>query len=84
MYRSRACARACSRWDYAADLKARGVQAEIDLEKKVLTHPLGTINEFAGFPKFKTWEAAYLPAAEVEKKYSSRHVPRINHKGEGI
>ena len=70
-------------WDYAADLKARGVQAEIDLEKKVLTHPLGTINDFAGFPKFKTWEATYLPAADVEKKYSIRHVPN-NHKGEGM
>ena len=62
-------------WDYAADLKARGVQAEIDLEKKVLTHPLGTINDFAGFPKFKTLEAKYLPTAEVEKKYSTRHMP---------
>jgi hypothetical protein len=56
-------------WDFAVDLKARGAQAEIDLEKKVLKHPLGTINDFAGFPKFKELEARYLPGELVEKKY---------------
>jgi isocitrate lyase len=71
MHVSQACLRPSllAVWDYAADLKTRGVQAEIDLEKRVLKHPLGTINDFAGFPKFKTWEATYLPTAEVEKKY---------------
>ena len=65
MHVSQACLRPSllAVWDYATDLKTRGVQAEIDLEKRVLKHPLGTINDFAGFPKFKTWEAAYLPTA---------------------
>ncbi len=71
MHVSQACLRPSmlAVWDYAVDLKTRGVQAEIDLEKKVLKHPLGAINDFAGFPKFKELEARYLPAAEVEKKY---------------
>jgi isocitrate lyase len=56
-------------WDYANDLKTRGVQAEIDLEKKVLAHPLGPLNDFAGFPQFRKWEAEYLPGEEVAKKY---------------
>ena len=71
MHVSQACLRPSllAVWDYAMDLKTRGVQAEIDLEKKVLKHPLGTINDFAGFPKFKGLEAKYLSAEEVEKKY---------------
>ncbi len=71
MHVSQACLRPSllAVWDYAADLKARGVQAEIDLEKKVLKHPLGAINDFAGFPKVKALEAKYLSAEEVEKKY---------------
>lgn len=71
MHVSQACLRPSllAVWDYAVDLKTRGVQAEIDLEKKVLKHPLGTINDFAGFPKFKALEAKYLSAEEVEKKY---------------
>ena len=56
-------------WDYAHDLKTRGVQAEIDLEKKVLKHPLGALNDFAGFPQFREWEAKYLPTDDVAKKY---------------
>jgi isocitrate lyase len=71
MHVSQACLRPSllAVWDFAVDLKARGAQAEIDLEKKVLKHPLGTINDFAGFPKFKELEARYLPGELVEKKY---------------
>ena len=56
-------------WDYAVDLKARGAQAEGDLEKRLLGHPMGAHHEFAGIPKFKELEAKYLPGEEVEKKY---------------
>ena len=56
-------------WDYAIDLKARGAQAEIDFEKRSLTHPLGSAHEFAGFGKYKDLEAKYLPAEEVRRKY---------------
>ena len=71
MHVSQACLRPSllAVWDYAMDLKARGVQAEIDLEKKVLKHPLGTLNDFAGFPRFKELEARYLSSEEVEMKY---------------
>ena len=71
MHVSQACLRPSllAVWDYAAELKARGAQAEIDLETRVLKHPLGTINDFAGFAKVKALEAKYLSAEEVEKKY---------------
>ena len=56
-------------WDYAVDLKARGAQAEIDLQKKLLAHPMGRYHDFAGFPAVKAWEEKYLPPEEVKKKY---------------
>ena len=56
-------------WDYAADLKARGAQAEIDFEERLIGHPMGAFHQFAGFPKIKELEAKYLPAEEVKKKY---------------
>jgi 2-methylisocitrate lyase-like PEP mutase family enzyme len=59
-----------SMWDYATDLKARGAQAEIDFEEKLMGHPMGTFHEFAGFPEIKKLEAKYLPTEEVEKKYA--------------
>jgi isocitrate lyase len=71
MHVSQACLRPSllAVWDFAADLKARGTQAEIDLERKVLKHPLGTINDFAGFPRFREMEARYLPGEDVERRY---------------
>lgn len=58
-------------WDYAADLKARGAQAEIDLQKKLLAHPMGRYHQFAGFPEVRAWEEKYLPPEEVKRKYDS-------------
>jgi isocitrate lyase len=71
MHVSQACLRPSllAVWDYATDLKTRGVQAEIELEQKVLKHPLGAMNDFAGFPQFRAWESQYLPREEVAKKY---------------
>ena len=56
-------------FDYAADLKKRGAVAEIEYEKKLLNHPMGSCNEFAGFPKIKALEEMYLPPDELKKKY---------------
>jgi len=54
-------------WDYAADLKARGAQAEIDFERRSAAHPLGGHHAFAGFPRIRELEAKYLPADELRK-----------------
>jgi len=54
-------------WDYATDLRARGAAAEIDLEKRSITHPLGNHHAFAGFARIKDLEAKYLPAEELKK-----------------
>ena len=56
-------------FDYAADLKKRGAVAEIEYEKKMLNHPMGSCNEFAGFPRIKALEEKYLPPDELKKKY---------------
>ena len=71
MHVSQACLRPSMQavWDFAVDLKARGAQAEIDLEKRLLGHPMGAHHEFAGIPRIKELEARYLPAEEVRRKY---------------
>ena len=71
MHVSQACLRPSllGVWDFAFDLKARGAQAEIDLEHRVLRHPIGTINDFAGFPQVRELETRYLPSDQVQKKY---------------
>lgn len=56
-------------WDYAADMKARGADAEIDFEKRLIGHPMGAFHELAGFSNVKALEEKYLPADEVRKKY---------------
>ena len=56
-------------FEYAADLKARGAIAEIEYEKKLINHPMGTSFDFAGFPKIMALEEKYLPADELKKKY---------------
>jgi 2-methylisocitrate lyase-like PEP mutase family enzyme len=56
-------------WDYAADMKHRGAEAEIDFEKRCAAHPMGAFHELAGFARIKALEEKYLPAEEVQKKY---------------
>jgi hypothetical protein len=52
-------------------LKARGAIAEIEYEERLKNHPMGSCNEFAGFPKIKALEEKYLPQDEVKKKYEA-------------
>lgn len=56
-------------WDYAADLKQRGVQAEKDFQRNLKGHPTENFNQFAGFPEIKALESRYLPKEEVLQKY---------------
>jgi 2-methylisocitrate lyase-like PEP mutase family enzyme len=56
-------------WDYAVDMKARGADAEIDFEKRLIGHPMGAFHEMAGFPRIRALEEKYLPEDEVRKKY---------------
>jgi 2-methylisocitrate lyase-like PEP mutase family enzyme len=58
-------------FEYAADLKSRGAVAEIEYEERLKNHPMGSCNEFAGFPKIKALEEKYLPQDEVKKKYEA-------------
>ncbi|HEY4370894.1 MAG TPA: isocitrate lyase/PEP mutase family protein [Burkholderiales bacterium] len=54
-------------WDYAVDLRQRGAAAEIDLEKKSLTHALGDHHAFAGFARMRELESRYLPEEDLKK-----------------
>ncbi len=56
-------------WDYAHDLKKRGVEAQIDYLRGMKGHPLEEFHDFAGFPEMKAMEEKFLPKEEVEQKY---------------
>jgi 2-methylisocitrate lyase-like PEP mutase family enzyme len=58
-------------FEYAADLKQRGALAEIEYEERMKNHPMGSCNEFAGFPRIKALEEKYLPQDEIKKKYEA-------------
>jgi isocitrate lyase len=56
-------------WDFAVDLRKREEQAQRELEKGLIGHPMADANKFAGFPEIKELESKYLPSEEVRKKY---------------
>ena len=56
-------------WDYAHDLKKRGVEAQLEHMQGLKGHPLEEFHEFAGFPAMKALEEKFLPKDEVERKY---------------
>ncbi|MBI5440677.1 MAG: isocitrate lyase/PEP mutase family protein [Deltaproteobacteria bacterium] len=57
-------------WDYAHDVAERGVDAQLDFQRKLQGHALQEFHEFAGFPKMRKLEEKYLPSGEVLRKYS--------------
>jgi 2-methylisocitrate lyase-like PEP mutase family enzyme len=54
-------------WDFAAALRDEGPAAEARFAERFRDHPLGDVHTFAGFDQIRAWEAAYLPAEELEK-----------------
>ncbi|HEX2967069.1 MAG TPA: isocitrate lyase/PEP mutase family protein [Syntrophorhabdaceae bacterium] len=56
-------------WDYAHDLKKRGMEAQMEYVRSVQGHPLEEFHDFAGFPQMKKLEEKYLPKEEVDEKY---------------
>lgn len=56
-------------WDYAQDMIQRQDRAEKDFERQLKSHATYNFNQFAGFPKIKEKETAFLPREEVSKKY---------------
>jgi hypothetical protein len=54
-------------WDFAAALKQEGPAAEARFAERFKGHPVGDLHTFAGFDRIRTWEAAYLPAEELDK-----------------
>ena len=56
-------------WDYAHDLKKRGIEAQIDFLKGMKGHPLEELHAFAGFPEMKKMEEKYLPKEDFLEKY---------------
>jgi 2-methylisocitrate lyase-like PEP mutase family enzyme len=54
-------------WDFAAALRAEGPAAEARFAESFRDHPIGDLHTFAGFDQIRAWEAAYLPAEELDK-----------------
>ena len=54
-------------WDFATALRKDGPAAEARFTEQFRNHPLGDLHTFAGFDQIRAWEAAYLPAEELEK-----------------
>jgi 2-methylisocitrate lyase-like PEP mutase family enzyme len=54
-------------WDFAVALRADGPAAEAAFAERFRDHPLGDLHTFAGFDQIRAWEAAYLPAEELDK-----------------
>ncbi|MBI2872386.1 MAG: isocitrate lyase/PEP mutase family protein [Chloroflexi bacterium] len=69
---SRLAARAgyIAAWDFLQDFRRRGVQAEIDLEKRTRDHPLAGLKLFdlLGFGDVREMEEKYLPW-DVQERY---------------
>jgi 2-methylisocitrate lyase-like PEP mutase family enzyme len=54
-------------WDFATALRAEGPAAEARFAERFRDHPVGDLHTFAGFDQIRAWEAAYLPAEELDK-----------------
>ena len=58
-------------WDFATALRRDGPEAEARFAERFRDHPVGDLHTFAGFDQIRAWEAAYLPADELEKYEAS-------------
>jgi 2-methylisocitrate lyase-like PEP mutase family enzyme len=58
-------------WDFAAALRQEGPAAEARFVERFREHPVGDLHTFAGFDQIRAWEAAYLPAEELDKYQGS-------------
>jgi 2-methylisocitrate lyase-like PEP mutase family enzyme len=56
-------------WDYAHDIKKRGIEAQIEFLEGMKGHPLEEFHVFAGFPEMKAMEERFLPKEEIVQKY---------------
>jgi 2-methylisocitrate lyase-like PEP mutase family enzyme len=54
-------------WDFATALREEGPAAEGRFAERFRDHPVGDLHTFAGFDQIRAWEAAYLPAEELDK-----------------
>jgi 2-methylisocitrate lyase-like PEP mutase family enzyme len=54
-------------WDFAIALREEGPAAEARFAERFRDHPVGDLHTFAGFDQIRAWEAAYLPAEELDK-----------------
>jgi len=70
------CLRASLRavWDYLADLKDRGEEAEEEFERKLRGHLTEDFNAIAGFPGIREIESRFLPSAACERVMRNRRV----------
>jgi 2-methylisocitrate lyase-like PEP mutase family enzyme len=62
--------------DLAVALKREGALAEVEVDARTRTHPVGNLHLFSGFDRIRALEAEFLPA-EAQQKYEGTlgHMP---------
>lgn len=63
---------ASSAWDYFQELKKRDTEAEVELDKRLRGHPLGSLRnlfDLAGLSEYQRYEEEYLPREEEILRY---------------
>ena len=54
-------------WEYASDFLARGVEAQLEWQKRPSKYPMPHVFDLVGFPQVAEWEEKYLPAEWLRK-----------------
>jgi 2-methylisocitrate lyase-like PEP mutase family enzyme len=62
--------------DLAVAMKQQGALAEVEVDQRTKTHPVGNLHLFSGFDRIRALEAEFLPA-EAQRKYEGTlgHMP---------
>lgn len=65
--------------DLAVAMKQRGALAEVEVDERTKTHPVGNLHLFSGFDRIRALEAEFLPA-EAQQKYEGTlgHMPETS------
>ena len=64
-------------WDFLAQLKEEGTQAQVKFEERYKRHPLSDLRklfDLGGLEELQVYERKYIPAEEVKMKYGKQTV----------
>jgi 2-methylisocitrate lyase-like PEP mutase family enzyme len=58
-------------WEYAHDVRARGVEAELDWRRRAWRYPMPNMFDIVGFPEVAAWEQRHLPKDQLARYEAS-------------